>query len=723
MMVVYFSKFYLFFSLFTLFFTNYFVEAQICVDNSNVQCRHFASATFTECTVRGSDGVEVSQGIFTCSIFSVLHIEVSVSVLELDLRIADSETVTFRSSSSSPTVALRASTISPSVTSIDQISVIFNFTSSPNFTNYFPNLDSINFQNPIYSQFPSFTGNSDLTSITIRGAFILVDPVITESFVSNLTRLRTLEWTNSSITSIIPGAFSNLDQLSILKLLDNKISHLESFSFRRVDLPRLHYLWLSGNNISRIDNMAIDDLVLNQLYLDNNPFFPIEILSNISSLQSLSLANNNYQTLAPELFYNLDFNSFNLNNNPFNCSCDLQWTHIARDFVTFKDAICASPPAFTGLVITDAAPYENCTQTLSYQCFNHSILCRGSSQCINTLTSAYCSCEHIGQNYAYSQLRMDCIAEVNECEEGTPCDQLCIDTVDSFICDCNPGYSILGQTACADVDECLDSNGGCEEGCSNTLGSYFCSCNEGYELGNFTSCVDVNECFLPNRPCDHLCINAVGSYQCRCVGGYMSIDGGSTCEDIDECQQLNADCPQLCVNSGGSYRCECMSGYIMAEDGACVDFNECERHDVCDYGCFNTQGSFACGCGPGYNQLMVNGTYVCEDIDECQVSNGYCADTCINTDGSYNCICPVGYHMNYVANICVDIDECRLYSPCEHICINNIGSYLCYCNDNYIKVASGVSVRCELSASSICSLSKFLLMLMLLLFISELYSI
>ena len=34
-----------------------------------------------------------------------------------------------------------------------------------------------------------------------------------------------------------------------------------------------------------------------------------------------------------------------------------------------------------------------------------------------------------------------------------------------------------------DVNECATQNGGCHHNCHNTVGSYHCSCNDGYTLG------------------------------------------------------------------------------------------------------------------------------------------------------------------------------------------------------------------------------------------------
>ena len=38
----------------------------------------------------------------------------------------------------------------------------------------------------------------------------------------------------------------------------------------------------------------------------------------------------------------------------------------------------------------------------------------------------------------------------------------------------------LNGTECVDVDECKENNGGCEQMCNNTVGSFTCSCESGY---------------------------------------------------------------------------------------------------------------------------------------------------------------------------------------------------------------------------------------------------
>ena len=36
----------------------------------------------------------------------------------------------------------------------------------------------------------------------------------------------------------------------------------------------------------------------------------------------------------------------------------------------------------------------------------------------------------------------------------------------------------------SDVNECQTSNGGCEQVCTNTIGSFECSCNRGFSLSS-----------------------------------------------------------------------------------------------------------------------------------------------------------------------------------------------------------------------------------------------
>ncbi|KAL9963328.1 hypothetical protein ACROYT_G032520 [Oculina patagonica] len=81
-----------------------------------------------------------------------------------------------------------------------------------------------------------------------------------------------------------------------------------------------------------------------------------------------------------------------------------------------------------------------------------------------------------------------------------------------------------------DVDECSASEAFCDVNakCKNTLGSYRCLCNPGFS-GDGKTCSDVDEC-LGSFSChaQARCVNVPGSYNCRCLHGYVG-DGKTTC--------------------------------------------------------------------------------------------------------------------------------------------------------------------------------------------------
>ena len=39
----------------------------------------------------------------------------------------------------------------------------------------------------------------------------------------------------------------------------------------------------------------------------------------------------------------------------------------------------------------------------------------------------------------------------------------------------------------ADIDECVENNGGCDQICSNNLGSFTCSCQSGYTFDDVSN--------------------------------------------------------------------------------------------------------------------------------------------------------------------------------------------------------------------------------------------
>ena len=144
---------------------------------------------------------------------------------------------------------------------------------------------------------------------------------------------------------------------------------------------------------------------------------------------------------------------------------------------------------------------------------------------------------------------------MNECATNIGgCDHVCTNNVGSFICDCQTGYTLTSNglscigkyrlylssikaltsvffSSNSDVNECSSGNGGCDQDCTNSVGSFQCSCNSGYSLAaDGTTCVDIDECRLDTDNCQQICVNTVGGFTCSCNSGFALNSDGRTCD-------------------------------------------------------------------------------------------------------------------------------------------------------------------------------------------------
>ncbi|XP_064450302.1 hemicentin-1 isoform X2 [Mirounga angustirostris] len=285
-------------------------------------------------------------------------------------------------------------------------------------------------------------------------------------------------------------------------------------------------------------------------------------------------------------------------------------------------------------------------------------------------------------------------ADEDECAAGSPCSQICHNTVGTYYCSCSKGLTIAadGRT-CQDIDECALGGHTCHAGqdCDNTIGSYRCvvRCGIGFRrTSDGLSCQDINEC-QESSPCHHRCFNAIGSFHCGCEPGYQL--KGRKCVDVNECRQNVCRPDQHCKNTRGGYKCIdlCPNGMTKAKNGTCIDIDECkDGTHQCRYNqiCENTRGSYRCVCPRGFRSQGVGRP--CMDIDECE-NRDICQHECKNTFGSYHCICPPGYQLMLNGKACQDVDECLEQSVrCgpNRMCFNMRGSYQCIdtpCPANY----------------------------------------
>eukprot|EP01127_Copromyxa_protea_P024450 TRINITY_DN962_c0_g2_i5.p1 TRINITY_DN962_c0_g2~~TRINITY_DN962_c0_g2_i5.p1 ORF type:complete len:3441 (+),score=511.54 TRINITY_DN962_c0_g2_i5:5-10327(+) len=194
------------------------------------------------------------------------------------------------------------------------------------------------------------------------------------------------------------------------------------------------------------------------------------------------------------------------------------------------------------------------------------------------------------------------------------------------VCPIDEGFEvIINETApvgeqeiCANINECLNENGGCEQGCEDENGSYHCYCDSGYVLTGAYACQNINECTNATI-CDVKngdCKDTPGSYNCVCNQGWqLSPQDNRTCLNIDECSSpLLNECDHYCHDNDGSYTCSCDIGYKLT-------FNERSKmnSDCILQPCFwnNWNPWSSCVCGKDTTRIRVQNTAASENSILC----------------------------------------------------------------------------------------------------------
>jgi hypothetical protein len=143
----------------------------------------------------------------------------------------------------------------------------------------------------------------------------------------------------------------------------------------------------------------------------------------------------------------------------------------------------------------------------------------------------------------------------------TPCHNgaICIDGVDSFTCQCLPGFT--GSTCSENINDC-DPNP-CHNGqCIDSINDYNCRCETGYMGKNCDE--QINPCLT--QPCDKIhaiCIHTgPGTHMCQCHPGYETQDHGETCTNTNDCILDACSGHGTCHDLINSYTCECHGGWV-----------------------------------------------------------------------------------------------------------------------------------------------------------------
>ena len=240
-----------------------------------------------------------------------------------------------------------------------------------------------------------------------------------------------------------------------------------------------------------------------------------------------------------------------------------------------------------------------------------------------------------------------------------------LDLSDTFVCDCDLRWtSLVGQYGLTIRYGVCDNN----FSSSITSISLYINCSQ----------TESFQCFNKSITCpdNQVCNNTENSYFCGCPRGYALHSSGQ-CEDVDECNETT-DCQHTCQNTEGSFHCTCDEGYELSSDGySCDDIDECQvSNGGCEFGCRNTVGSYECYCY--YGHILTNKTH-CDNETSATTT---VLTTATTTTTAVPSGCPIGYVQRYSGE-CVDEDECDFYNNCQHSCVNTEGSFHCDCNEGY----------------------------------------
>ncbi|XP_076455824.1 mucin-like protein isoform X2 [Babylonia areolata] len=364
-----------------------------------------------------------------------------------------------------------------------------------------------------------------------------------------------------------------------------------------------------------------------------------------------------------------------------------------------------------------------------------------------------------------------CLDDVSACDACNA-----VSSCNTTVCVCPVGYEGDG-VKCYEKDECLQPDT-CEQNCQNSVGSYTCSCNAGYTLAPNGRCHDVDECVEKADNCsssNQFCLNTLGGFVCPCRPAF----GGDNCEqqvkhryggyiqfrDLPDKGQGWSDDLQH-VQSGGSksklaQKIETLIGFLLTEGNipfiqtsvvnftriqparrrrrstgggqdamirAQYEVSTSQPQEVTSLNAAITSG-FSSSCvgsecrlsgsssSPGqvlYGVVVAQtGFQVNYSLCDSDRTNE-CHDrstVCTTVNGTAVCQCRDGYQpWPLYDNICQDRDECQTSTTQELCkvasdsaeCRNMDGSYYCLCPPSYRWDA--VSMGCvEVTLKDVCS--------------------
>lgn len=143
---------------------------------------------------------------------------------------------------------------------------------------------------------------------------------------ANLSNLHKIYMRNCTLVEIARDAFKSLNLLIELDLSNNDLKVLHPGVF--IDVIRLRVFTMQYNQLEHLDDSLFDNLTfLAKVDFRHNQLKSVSTHAfvNVSVLREINLEYNQLTLLKEETFRDLDrLSSLTLNENPWNCTCDLQ---------------------------------------------------------------------------------------------------------------------------------------------------------------------------------------------------------------------------------------------------------------------------------------------------------------------------------------------------------------------------------------------------------------